>query len=66
MTKPTSSVQEHDNYTIEHIIPQSVLKLNFKEQKELNNLALACFSCNTHKRALPAKEFITSMYGKLN
>ena len=45
-----------DNFVIDHVIPQSQLKTR-KEKQDINNLVIACKSCNLRKATMPAELF---------
>ena len=45
-----------DNFVIDHVVPQSQLKTR-EEKQDINNLAIACKSCNHKKASMPAELF---------
>lgn len=45
-----------DNFVIDHVVPQSQLKTR-KEKQDINNLVIACKSCNLRKATMPAELF---------
>ena len=45
-----------DSFVIDHIIPQSQLKTR-AEKQDINNLVIACKSCNLRKASMPAELF---------